>query len=366
MQAVQELWNTVFLWNTVGRWVLAAFLFGVTFTLLPLLRGWIGGRRRKWQESGRDVPTAIEVFTLLVTRTSKLFIFTLAITLASLELEFPAQVDRFIRIAIVFSFWVQVALWGMAAVRFAINKRARRGTGLDPQLATSVDIIMFIAGLAIWTMAFLLALDNLGVQIKPLLAGLGIGGIAVALAVQTLLSDLLASMSIALDKPFAVGDALQVDDMNGTVEHISVRSTRLRSLTGEQIIIANGDIVKARVRNNGRMRDRRAAFYVNVSYDTPPEKLRQIPGIVQDIVMKQPKTRFDRCHLLVMGDWALRFEVVFFMTTPDYGVYANVQQAVNLEILETLRRLDVQIAFPYAPPASVNPPQDAAAEAGRA
>ena len=103
------------------------------------------------------------------------------------------------------------------------------------------------------------------------------------------------------------------------------------------------------MRNNGRMRDRRAAFNINVSYDTPLEKLRQIPGLVQDIVMKQPKTRFDRCHLLGMGDWALRFEVVFFMTVPDYGTYANVQQTVNLEILETLRRLDVQIALPYAP-----------------
>jgi small-conductance mechanosensitive channel len=339
----------------VGSWVLAAFLFGITFTLLPLLKRYVAAQRRKWEESDRDLPTAIEVLALLVTRTSKLFIFTLAVTLASLELNFPEQIQRIIRIAIVFSFWFQMALWGMASVRFAIDRRSRRGTGLDPQLATSMDIIMFIAGLVIWAMAFLLALDNLGVQIKPLLAGLGIGGIAIALAVQTLLSDLLASMSIALDKPFVVGDSLQVDDMNGTVEHITVRSTRLRSLTGEQIIIANGDIVKARVRNNGRMRDRRAAFNINVSYDTPPEKLRQIPGLVQDIVMKQPNTRFDRCHLLGMGDWALRFEVVYFMTTPDYGVYANVQQAVNLEILETLRKLEVQIALPYAPPRKPDP-----------
>lgn len=355
MQALRELWETQFLWNTAGRWVLAALLFGVTFTLLPLVKRYVTAQRRKWQESDRDVPTAIEVLTLLVSRTSKLFIFTLALAFASLELDFPAQIERIIRIAIVLTFWFQVALWGMASLRFAIDRKSRKGTGLDPQLATSMDIIMFIAGLAIWTMAFLLALDNLGVQIQPLLAGLGIGGIAVALSVQTLLGDLLASMSIALDKPFVVGDALQIDDLNGTVEHISVRSTRLRSLTGEQIIIANGDIVKARVRNNGRMRDRRAAFSVNVSYDTPQEKLREIPGIVQDIVMKQPNTRFDRCHLLAMGDWALRYEVVFFMTTPDFGTYANVQQAVNLEILETLRKLDVQIAYPYPPPPKPKP-----------
>ena len=349
MVTLRDLWQTEFLWNPVGQWVLALVLFGVTFTALPLVKGFIAGKRRKWLESGRAIPTAVEVITLLVAQTSKLFLFTLAVALASTQLSFPARIDRVIRIAIVLTFWFQVGLWGMSAVRYAIDKRARKGSGLDPTLASSIDIIVFIAGLAIWAMAFLLALDNLGVEIKPLLAGLGIGGIAVALAVQTVLGDLLASMSIALDKPFAVGDALQVDDLNGTVEHIGVKSTRLRSLTGEQIIISNADILKSRVRNNGRMRDRRASFFINVSYDTPPEKLREIPGLIQDIVMKQQKVRFDRCHLLAMTDWALRYETVFFTTVADYVVFADAQQAINIEIIEALKRLGVDIAFPYAP-----------------
>ena len=356
MNTFNELWHHEFLWNTTGKWVLAFALFGITFTVLPLLKSYISGRRRKWVESGRtDLPVAIEVLTLLVAKTSKLFLFTLAVALALTQLEFPKRIDRYWQIVIVLTFWFQIGLWGMAAVRFAIDKRARKGNGLDPALASSIDIIVFIAGLTIWAMAFLLALDNLGIEIKPLLAGLGIGGIAVALAVQTVLSDLLASMSIALDKPFAVGDALQVDDLNGTVEHIGVKSTRLRSLSGEQIIIANADILKSRVRNNGRMRDRRAAFFINVSYDTPPDKLRQIPAIVQDIVMKQPKTRFDRCHLLSMTDWALRYETVFFMVVPDYAVFADVQQAINIQIVEALKQLGVDIAFPYPPPAKPAP-----------
>jgi small-conductance mechanosensitive channel len=239
----------------------------------------------------------------------------------------------------------------MGAVRFAIDRRARRNGGLDPNLAGSIDIISFVSALTIWAMAFLLALDNLGVEIKPLLAGLGITGIAVALAVQTVLGDLLASISIALDKPFAVGDALQVDDLNGTVEHIGVKSTRLRSLSGEQIIVSNADLLKSRLRNNTRMGDRRTSFFINVSYDTDPEKLRAIPGLVQDIVMKQPKLRFDRCHLLQMADWALRYEVVFFTTVADYLVYADAQQAINIEIIEALKKLGVNVAFPYPPPA---------------
>ena len=346
---LRDLWQTEFLWNPAGKWVVAFLLFGITFTLLPLIKGSVSQRRRRWAEAGRAIPTAIEVLTLLIAKTSKLFIFTLAIALASTELDFPKNVHRVVQVAIVLTFWFQIGLWGMASVRFAIDKRARKGGGLDPNLAGSIDIIVFVAALTIWAMAFLLALDNLGIQIKPLLAGLGIGGIAVALAVQTVLGDLLASVSIALDKPFAVGDALQVDDLNGTVEHIGVKSTRLRSLTGEQIIISNADILKSRVRNNGRMGDRRASFFINVSYETELEKLKAIPGLVQDIVMKQPKLRFDRCHLLQMGDWALRFEVVFFTTVPDYAVYADAQQAINIQVLEALRGIGVDIALPYAP-----------------
>src|SRR5262249_27027244 len=242
VMTLRDLWQTQFLWNPVGKWVIAVALFGVTFTLLPLIKGSVGQRRRRWAEAGRDIPTAIEVLTLLVWKTSKLFLFTLAVTLASTELDFPKDIGRVVRVAIVLTFWFQIGLWGMASVRYAIDRRARKGGGLDPALTGSMDIIVFVAALTIWAMAFLLALDNLGVQIKPLLAGLGIGGIAVALAVQTVLGDLLASVSIALDKPFAVGDALQVDDLNGTVEHISVRSTRLRSVSGEQLIISNADI----------------------------------------------------------------------------------------------------------------------------
>ena len=340
-----QLWKTTFLWNSVGNWVLALVAFLVTFTVLPLLKGYISAQRRKWEQAKRELPLAIEVATLLVSRTSKLFLFTIAVAFGCAFLSFPNNIEHGVRVAIVLTFWFQVGLWGMSAVRFAIDKRSTHGA-LDPALASSIDIIVFIAGIAIWAMAFLLALDNLGVEIKPLLAGLGIGGIAVALAVQTVLSDLLASMSIALDKPFTVGDALQVDDISGTVEHIGVKSTRLRSISGEQVIVSNADILKSRLRNNGRMRERRSIFTLNVIYNTPVEKLRAIPGVVREIVIAQPRTRFDRCHFLSYGDWSLRFEVVFFVTVPDYGVYADIQQAVNLAIYERFEAMGVEFAFP--------------------
>jgi small-conductance mechanosensitive channel len=344
-----EIWTTPFAWNTVGEWVLGLLFFLVTFTVLPLMKSYIGSQRRKWAEAGRELPLAIEVIAMLVARTSKLFMFILAVAFALTELEFPGPIERFVKVAIVLTFWFQVGLWGMAAVRFAVDKRGRGGAGMDPALASSIDIIIFVAGLAIWAMAFLLALDNLGVQIKPLLAGLGIGGIAVALAVQTVLGDLLASMSIALDKPFTVGDALEVGEVNGTVEHIGVKSTRIRSLNGEQVIMSNADILKSRVRNNSRLRERRASFMLNVAYGTPSDKLRAIPGLVREIVTAQPSTRFDRCHFMQYGEYALRFEVVYFVTVPDYIVYADTLQTVNLAILERFEKMGVEFAFPARP-----------------
>jgi len=342
----RDIWDIQFFSNSVAAWAIALAAFLFTFTVLPLVKRFMAARRRTWQEAGETHPVAVELTALLVARTSRVFLWMLALWFASTLLYLPNRVDRIIYVVIVFSFWFQVGLWGMAAVRYAIERRGRRaGTTTTPAQSGSIDIIVFIAGLTIWTMAFLLALDNLGVQIKPLLTGLGIGGVAVALAVQSVLGDVLASMSIALDKPFGIGDSLAVDDIQGTVEHIGVKSTRLRSISGEQIILANADVLKARVRNYGRMRERRSAFRLNVVYDTPVEKLRAVPAAVRMVIEAQPQTRFDRCHFLAFGDWSLQFEVVYYVTVSDYRTYADLQQTINLGILESFAALGVEIAF---------------------
>ena len=254
------------------------------------------------------------------------------------------------QIAIVLTFWFQVGLWGMAAVRFAIDKRGRVASGMDPALASSIDIIIFIAGLAIWAMAFLLALDNLGVQIKPLLAGLGIGGIAVALAVQTVLGDLLASMSIALDKPFTVGDSLKLGDVDGTVEHIGVKSTRIRSATGEQVIISNAEILKSRVRNNSRMRERRAMFNLNVAYGTPSECASADSG---DRAGDRDGAAEARGSIAAiswrMGSGRCASRWCTSLRCRNTRVYADTLQTVNLAILERFEKMGVEFAFPARP-----------------
>ena len=340
MGSWRDFGQVEFLGNDLKTWAIALAIFLITFSILPLLRRLISARRRRHADLS-TVHMSVDLTATLVARTSGLFLLAVAVWLASRDLTFPPRAEHWLTIAIVLLFWMQMARWAMTAVRFAVDARRQRSAGPDTLLKSSMEVILFAAGIVVWGIAGLLALDNLGIEIKPLLAGLGIGGIALALAVQTVLSDLLASLSIALDKPFGVGDALTVDDVQGTVEHIGVKSTRLRSVNGEQIIMSNADILKSRVRNFGRLRERRSLFRLDVHYETPVPALAAVPGAVREIIEATPETRFDRCHLLGCGGPALQFEVVYFVTSPEYRIYADAQQSINLRILERFRALGV-------------------------
>src|ERR1700722_15432268 len=329
-----------FLGNDLRTWAVALGIFLVTFTILPLVRRVISARRSRHTDQS-TMHLSMDLAATLVAGTSRLFLLAVALWLASRDLTFTPRIERWLTIAIVLVFWMQAARWAMAAGRFAVGARRQRSTGPDTLLRSSMEVILFAAGILIWGIAFLLALDNLGIEIKPLLAGLGIGGIALALAVQTVLGDLLASLSIALDKPFGLGDALTVDDCTGTVEHIGVKSTRLRSISGEQLIIANSDGLRPRVRNYGRLHERRSLFLLDVHYETPVATLAAVPRAVREIVESTPDTRFDRCHLLRCTDKALQFEVVFFVMRADYKSFADAQQSINLRILERFRAMEV-------------------------
>jgi small-conductance mechanosensitive channel len=195
-------------------------------------------------------------------------------------------------------------------------------------------------------MVLLLTLDNLGIDITALVAGLGIGGVAVALAVQNILGDLFASLSITLDRPFVIGDFLIVGDFMGSVEYIGIKSTRLRSLSGEQIIISNSDLLGSRVRNYGRMHERRVVFVTSITYETPEEHLERIPGLIREIIESQPNTRFDRSHFARHAAASLDFETVYYVLSPNYNQYMDTQQAVNIRLHRELKQLGVEFAYP--------------------
>lgn len=351
MTEPRELWYSVYLGNSLAAWAAALATFVLAMVLLPIVRHAILKRRARLQRPFRSRwYNLLDIAGVLVEHTNQPFFVALSLWLASRDLNYPPLLERWITIAIVVLTWMQVALWVMDIVRYGLQRRRERmrATGaLGAAQTSSMEVVLFVAGIAVWTAAVLFILAGLGVQIRPLLTGLGIGGIALALAVQAVLVDLLASLSIALDRPFAVGDALNIEGFEGTVEHIGVKSTRLRSLSGEQIIFANGDITKARVRNFGRMQERRVLFRFGVEYAAPVSALVAIPRAVREIIEAIPDTRFDRCHLLNY-DAGLTFETVYFMKRADFMSFADAQQRINLRILEQLRAMEVRL-FAAAP-----------------
>ena len=198
----------------------------------------------------------------------------------------------------------------------------------------------------IWTLIVLLALDSLGVNITALVASLGVGGIAIALAAQKILGDLFASLAIVLDKPFVIGDFVVIGEWKGTVERVGLKTTRMRSLSGEQLIFSNGDLLDSRLRNFGRMQERRVMFHVGVTYQTPRQLLERIPDMLRAAVEAQAPVRFDRAHFASYGDFAINFEVVYFVNSAEYNTYMDIQQQVNLSLHTMFEEAGIEFAYP--------------------
>jgi small-conductance mechanosensitive channel len=329
--------------NSLNDWLAAALAFLLTFTVLPLLRRYLVGRRA--HAAGRGLPTPVALAVYLLERTSRIVLWIVALWAAEKILLLPARLDRAFDAAIVLGCALQAGLWASAAARFGLQRQLARTS--DPALSGTMDILLFVLYAIIWAVIVLLALSNLGINITALVAGLGVGGIAVALAMQAILGDLFASLSIALDRPFVLGDTLRIDNFEGAVEQIGVKSTRLRSVSGEQIIIANADLLKSRVRNLGRATERRVLFSLALDYRTRGEPLDQVPRIVAEAVAGYPGTRFVHCLLRELGESALLFEVCFFVANrAGSDEPAQALDHVNREILRRFAAAGLEFAYP--------------------
>jgi small-conductance mechanosensitive channel len=256
----------------------------------------------------------------------------------------PAEsVPRLVLVVVV---TLQVAMWANRGVSEYINHFSAAHRDTDPGSVSAVQGMSFVARLAIWALAVVLVIDNLGYDVTALVAGLGIGGVAIALAVQNILGDLFASLSIVLDKPFVVRDFIIVDDHLGEVEKIGIKTTRLRSLSGEQLIFSNSDLLSSRVRNFKRMYERRVPFTFGVVYQTTPDQLEAIPGMVKNIIEDLENTRFDRAHFKSFGESSYDFEVVYYVRSPDYNVYMDIQQKINLALCRGFAQKGIEFAYP--------------------
>jgi small-conductance mechanosensitive channel len=330
--------------NSMSAWLIAAAVAAVALILLLSVRGF--ARRHHERLMKTPETELLEIPALVLGRTTLLFFVVLSIFIGLKTLTTGPQSQAVINSAITIALFWQAGIWAAAAASAWLDRKRRRSLAGDKAAIGSLGIISFLVNVVIWALVLLLTLDNLGINITALVAGLGIGGIAVALALQNVLGDLFASLSIALDQPFVVGDFLSVDEFLGSVEYIGIKSTRLRSLSGEQIIISNGDLLKSRVRNYGRMSERRVVFGTTVTYDTPIENLVELPKIIQEIVQARPDTRFDRSHFAKHGDWALEFETVYYVLSADFNRYMDTQQSINLELHRRFAAMGVEFAYP--------------------
>lgn len=333
-----------YLGNTVTEWAVALGIALLVFLALRLLDAIL---IRRLEKLSRKTRTELDdLFIELLEKTKALFILIVAVWGGSLYLDLTRTADDWLEHLLVVGLLIQAGLWSIGVVNYFLARYRKKQVEEDPSLATALGAVGVVAKAVVWGIFLLLILQNLGIEITALVAGLGVGGIAVALAVQNVLGDLFASLSIVLDKPFVIGDFIIVGEFMGVVEHVGLKTTRIRSLSGEQLIFSNSDLLNSRIRNYKRMEERRIVFHLGVTYDTESEKLARIPQIIRETVEKYDDTRFDRSHFQKYGDFSLNFESVYYMLVPDYNAYMDRQEAINLEIYKRFEEEEIEFAFP--------------------
>lgn len=339
-----NLLQEVYWGNTIQNWLVALLTLILAFAALKIIQRLA---IRKLSRLAAATETQIDdLFVCMLRNTKSFILLILSAYIASQTIYISPAISGFWQKLAILMLILQGGLWAGAGISFSFDQTIHRKMEADASSITTLKFLKFISRFILWTIVLLLILDNLGFNITGLVAGLGIGGIAVALAVQNILGDLLASLSIILDKPFVIGDFIEVDSLSGTVEYIGLKTTRLRSLSGEQLIFSNNDLLKSRIRNYRRMAERRVVFGLGIDYRTPPEKLQEINMIITGIIGKMENVRFDRVHFKEYGDSSLKYEVVFFVTNPDYKIYMNVQESINLAIFRSFREKGIQFAHP--------------------
>jgi small-conductance mechanosensitive channel len=329
--------------NPLRVWIAAAATLVVSLLLVALVRRLL----RKRFANAAETPTQVDdVLSEIAQRTRLFLLFFLFLYIAARMLELPPKVLGALRAAAVIASFLQLGLWITGIVEIWLRRYRTTRAETDPSTLTALGVAGFAAKVAVWAVILLVALQNLGINVTALVTGLGIGGIAVALAVQNILGDLFASISILVDKPFVVGDFIIVGDQMGTVQHVGLKTTRLRSLSGEQLVFSNSDLLQSRIRNFRPLEERRALFTFGVTYQTSPELLERIPSIVKEAIERRELTRFDRAHFKTFGASSLDFEVVYFVLSPQMPIYLDIQQAVNLEIMRRFAEEGIEFAYP--------------------
>lgn len=345
--------DEIVLGNSLFAWIIALTAATVVVVVGLTLKRLVIKRIGELDESsGADFRLA---WRGLAAATKFWFLLLLGIYVASLLIAVPAKGQRAIQSLTAVAFLLQFGLWGNVVVHVLSHRWIRGRLRSDPSGVMMTATLTVASRIVLWSIVVLLVLENVGVEVTALITGLGIGGVAVALAAQNILGDLFASLSIVVDRPFLLGDFIIVGDLSGTVENIGLKTTRLRAQTGEQLVFPNAGLLQSRIRNCARSGDRRVTFGLNINTETPAEKLAAIPRMLREIVEREAPVRFDRAHFAAISDSAMKFEVVYIVLSPDYGLYMDIQQRINLEVLRLLAAEKIQLAS-AAPTFNLKPP----------
>ncbi|WCE02579.1 mechanosensitive ion channel family protein [Pseudoxanthomonas sp. JBR18] len=333
--------------NSLQAWLTATGITVLILIVLAIARRVIANRLGAIAKQGTTIDRVFESLAYMVRGTRTWLMLFVALHFGLQVLHLPERAYSIAGKVAAVALLLQIGVWGTRQVKFWIDDyrdRATQETNLGA--TTSLGAINFIGLTVLWALVLLTVLQSIGVNITALVAGLGVGGIAVALAVQNILGDLFASLSIVIDKPFEVGDFVVVDAFAGTVEHVGLKTTRLRALSGEQLVFANSDLLGARVHNYKRMQTRRIVFEFGVLYSTPHDKLAGIPDTVKEILDGIDNANLDRSHFKAFGASSYDFETVYIMQTPDFNAYMDVQQAINLALVQRFAEQGIDFAFP--------------------
>lgn len=331
--------------NSTEQLLTALALAVGAFIILYLARALLTRKLAQWAQ--RSSTQWDDLLADVIGATHNLMLAGISLLIGLHNLTLPTKLEQIISHGFTLILISQVGFWGHRAIRGWRTLQIRRSQESENGAAAmNYGVIAFLGEMALWIVLVLMILDNLGVNITTLVASLGIGGIAVALAVQNILGDLFASLSIALDKPFVAGDFIIIDTAMGTVKQVGLKTTRIQSLTGEELILSNADLLKSRIRNMKRMEERRIVFQIGLVFGTSSEKLRKANEIIADTVRSQPNVRLDRAHFKAIGASSLDFEVVYFVLSPDYAQYMDTQQEINLTLIERLAAEGIEFALP--------------------
>ncbi len=344
LDSIEKIWDQVFWGNSVRDWTTALVTMVATFLILYVAKSLTV---RRLTVFAQRTQTEVDNFIVeLLKRTRSFFFLGLAMYFGSRVLELSESANKIWHGFVVLTVLLQAALWSNALVTLGVKHYTKQRLAQDAASVTTIAALGFLARIVLWSIIALLALDNLGVNVTTLVAGLGIGGIAIALAAQSVLGDLFASLAIVLDKPFVLNDEVIVGEFRGRIEHIGLKTTRLRSWSGEELIFTNSDLLQSRIRNLQRMQERRVAFTLGVTYQTPYEKLVRLPILLEEIIVAQPLARFERAHFKAYGNFALDFEVVYHVLRPEVSSQMDVQQIINFAIFKRFQEEQIEFAYP--------------------